>query len=416
MRWSALFIVCACLMPGLAAQSTWNGSTNNNWGTSANWTPTGVPGFASDIIFDDTPGSDQSIVLGGTRQINLLTVNSQHDYELSANQGFQRLVFTNNAAGIDYTGSGDFTLSANVAVNGNTTFNNTGSGSLLITSNITRWSGTEVHFSGTGETTFSGSIGGGLDVRISGTGTNTFNGADFQGGSTISITGGSNLFDVGFGGGTRLDVTGGDTVIRENIGGGADIDVNVSSGSLRIEGDIGGGANIDVGEGQLALSGAVGGGASVVIETGGTLLLDDGASLAGGSNVELDGGTLALAADDISLSSLTLSSDSVIDLQNDPTVTIDLGDISGDGTVNIINYVDTQQIFFDSNGSTIDVASQILFFGNPAQVVNGNQLVPNAAIVPIPEPGTIVVGLLGAAFVLGHLWVRHGKRRVSGKA
>ncbi len=388
---------------GLYAQSTWDGSSNDQWGTAANWTPSGVPGYAADIILDDTPGSNQNIKLGGSRQVNLISVDSQYDYEISPSSGWHNIVFVNGGAGVDYAGSGDFEISSKINIDTNPTFTNSGTGTMTISGDISNWSGTEVHFTGSGNTVFSGSLNGGIDLRVSGTGTNTFNGGNFSGGSELIIEGGTNIIDAGFGGGATVTINGGDTTITGGLGGGSTVEVNVASGGLTIEGNIGGGANISVDQGQLALSGNVGNGAGIDIQSGGTLLLEDGASLGNGSNVALSGGTLAVSGTDISIDNLTLTGDSTIDLNNDPTIQIDLGNISGSGTINIINYVDAQQVTYTPGGSTIDPTEQVLFYGNPAQVVNGDELVPGTPMTPVPEPGTVIGGgvlvLLAGAYL-----------------
>jgi hypothetical protein len=53
----------------LHAQSTWNGTTSNNWGITTNWNPASVPGPGADIIINNTTGSSNVLVLDANRAI-----------------------------------------------------------------------------------------------------------------------------------------------------------------------------------------------------------------------------------------------------------------------------------------------------------------------------------------------------------
>lgn len=384
--------LCACLFFGVLdlAGQTWTGATNNSWSTSTNWSPNAIPGnWASRgaiVYLNDTPGSNQSITTGYDRQLSELQMTSSYDYTLNSGE----IKFQHGSKTLSLNGSGDLILNTNTIFTGggNGYIDADGPGVVTFNGNMAGQGGTVVNFIGSGETVTNGTFGG--DLALGGTGTNTFNGT-FNGGSTVTVTGGTN-------------------VITSNIGGGATIEVNVSSGSLSIEGDIGGGANIDVDNGQLALSGTLGNGGSVSVQSGGTLLLEDGADLGGGgSNVELNGGTLAVSADSVSVYSLTLSADSTIDLLDDPDADIYLGNINGGGVVNIINYQDTQQVTYNPGGSSIDVPTQFFFDGIPAEVIDGNRIVPG--ISPIPEPGTIVFGIALTTFAALHTWRRRKQKK-----
>lgn len=62
-----VFLFATCGAAHLAnAQSLWsalvNVSTDTNWSTAANWTPTGVPGSSSTVLFDDTTGVGDATV------------------------------------------------------------------------------------------------------------------------------------------------------------------------------------------------------------------------------------------------------------------------------------------------------------------------------------------------------------------
>ncbi len=390
----------------VASGQTWDGSSNSNWSTSANWTPASVPGYGATVDFDDTPGSNQTINVGGTRQIAEVNVNSQYDYTFSGGN----IVFATGTRELNYSGSGDLTIDSGVKLNGDTIFSNTSTGQLTLNGTLGTWSNSILTLSGTGATVFNTSVPGGAGLNIEG-GANTFNNNINSG--DINISGGTNTFNAQFNGGTTLNITGGNTIITDNIGGGSEINVNVTSGGLSIEGNIGGGANIDVESGQLALSGTVGSGAAVVIESGGTLLLEDGADLSGGgSDVTLNGGTLAVSADEVFIANLTLNEDSTIDMLNDADADIDFGNISGSATVNIVNYNSTDQVYFNPSGSSINVSTQVFFDGAPGMIdpEDPNRIIPGAT--PVPEPETVIAGILLLLVLGGHGWRRYRRQAV----
>lgn len=442
-----LGVFCLYLLFGLlpAQGQTWDASSNNNWGTAANWTPATVPSYGATVYFDDTPGSNQSINVGSSRQIGEVNLNSVYDYTLNSGS----IVFVTGSRAFNYSGSGNLTVNASIIGSGGPILlNNNSTGTMQINGGISQWSATSVHFTGSGNTIMNSSIAGGIPTTISGTGTRTFNnsltnaGLTIEGGTntfnstvgggnitisggantfnnnigsaTLNISGGTNFFDGSFGGGTTFNMTGGDAVVTDGFGGGASINVNVSSGGLSVQGNIGGGATIDVTSGQLALSGAVGSGANVSVQTGGTLLLEDGADLSGGgSNLVLNGGTLAVSADDVNINSLTMNGTSTIDMLNDANANINFGNIDGSGTVNIVNYNSTDQVYFNPSGSSINVTTQVFFDGTPGMIdpTDPNRIIPG--VTPVPEPGTMLAGGLLATLIGLH---RLRKRQLRSRA
>lgn len=54
---------------------TWDGSSSSNWGTAANWTPSGVPGAGSTVQFTD-PSAPNPCVLDANRTISTLVVST----------------------------------------------------------------------------------------------------------------------------------------------------------------------------------------------------------------------------------------------------------------------------------------------------------------------------------------------------
>lgn len=165
---------------------------------------------------------------------------------------------------------------------------------------------------------------------------------------------------------------------------------------------------------------------SAVNVSGGTLLLGASHQINNAVAITLDGNSLSAVALGTGgfaeqLGTLTLSSDSVIDLG-----TLDAGNAlrfagsaatTWNGTLSIQNWSGTasgdgaDQVFFgaDANGLTGTQLGQIQFL-NPsgfAPGIYGANLLSNGALVPVPEPATIV----GAAALLG-LGVCGARRRV----
>ena len=103
-----LLLVLIFGIQGISAQTkTWNGSSNNNWNTAANWTPSGVPASTDDVLIPDdktvtvntaavcksfTMGSgnnDITVTISGT---NSLTVSEGIDIDNGTGIGDDRFL------------------------------------------------------------------------------------------------------------------------------------------------------------------------------------------------------------------------------------------------------------------------------------------------------------------------------------
>lgn len=393
-RWAVIFSSCLVFLGGFTAiaDEEWSGAGGDNrLDNDANWVSGNAPDTGyngnENLFFGNVPTSSQTVDLGRSVYFGQLTIDSTVSYSL----GGGSVVTPQSSTVWTISGSGNHVLDIPINLRSNLTILNFGTGTLTINSEIGSWgSGSVLTLGGTGTTLFGGSVGGGVQFAITG-GNNTIT-ASMPGGGTIEVSGGSNNFDTSFGGGTTLNLTGGENTISGGIGGGSEIFVNTTGGSLAIDGDIGGGAQIDVDEGNLTLNGNIDGGADLMVEEGGTLLLTDGVSVGGGGVLSLDGGTLAVEGT-VAIPNVTLSGDSMIDLGNDPNAQTNIGNISGDGHVDIINYVNTNQVTFDPESSSIEVEEQVTFEGAPATTTGpgGDEIVPEVPPV-VPEPG-ISLGL-----------------------
>ena len=120
----SFFIAVAFLMVGVlrmnAATKTWNGSSTNNWNTSANWTPSGVPIAADDVIIP----TGYTVILNANGTCNNLTLSG------SLSTGSKTLTVSsnwNNNEGTFIAGTGTVIMTgAGITIGGTspTTFNN----------------------------------------------------------------------------------------------------------------------------------------------------------------------------------------------------------------------------------------------------------------------------------------------------
>lgn len=61
--WAALLLTMLCSTTSHAITYTWTGATNNNWSDSSNWNINGVPGFADDVIFNASAGTNYTVFI-----------------------------------------------------------------------------------------------------------------------------------------------------------------------------------------------------------------------------------------------------------------------------------------------------------------------------------------------------------------
>jgi autotransporter-associated beta strand protein len=116
---------------------TWNkGAGTLNWSDAANWTLSAVPDSNYSITFTNTgiSGGD-TIVLGGDRTINAISINSTVNFTIGGGAG----ILTLNGGYItrSTTSSGTQTISRPLVVGANTVWDIGGTGSLTITGSLT---------------------------------------------------------------------------------------------------------------------------------------------------------------------------------------------------------------------------------------------------------------------------------------
>ncbi len=316
------------------AQDYWLGTTSGNWGTTTNWSPSGVPANTTilNFGFGNTTGNS-SITMNGTtggvaspgRGPAVLNFNSAQNFSIYNGT----LLFQQHGTGADDSGifitgnTGSVTISTAIAEAGSKNddiiLQNNGSGTLTLAANTTAGMVTgnidllqeALIVNGSGATVISNNITGDnqgpttnfnptpLNFQAAGTGTVTLNGTNtFTGYSEMdagklnlnsSTALGGNTTAVGtfiITGGTLDNTSGGTiTLVNNNTQSWYDDysfagtnDLNMGNGSVTLNNDIG----IDTIAGNLTENGVIGGNPSI---NGGVFGLS-----------KLGGGTLILGA------------------------------------------------------------------------------------------------------------------------
>ncbi len=213
---------------------------------------------------------------------------------------------------------------------------------------------------------------------------------NFSNGSLITVNGGEATFTGTVRTNSQIDITGGTAIFGGTLQN--NVVFNISGGAVEVN-SLQNNATFNIIGGGITLNQPIGNSASVNISSG-ELNLGADDVFANNTNVTMDGGTLNTQGNSVSFDSLTLNGDSIIDLGDNPDATIDVGTISGGGTVTFTNFTDATQVSFDANTSTIDVGTQVYFGATPGTVNNEGNIVP-----AVPEPSTVIGALILVAFL-----------------
>ncbi|MGD0656275.1 MAG: autotransporter-associated beta strand repeat-containing protein [Thermoguttaceae bacterium] len=116
---------------------TWTkGAGTLTWTDTANWNPGVVPGSNYNVSFTNTGiSSGDTIVLGGDRTINALTIDSTTDFTIGGTSG--TLTLNGGYITRSTTSAGTQTISRPLTVGANTVWDIGGTGSLTITGSLT---------------------------------------------------------------------------------------------------------------------------------------------------------------------------------------------------------------------------------------------------------------------------------------
>jgi len=231
-----LFLVAglSCLIgTSLFAQSTWNGSVDNNWATANNWTPSGVPSGGSNplialpnAIVNESTGFSCNLVQvagditgGGTAPtMNILggTCNGYYTYTgcLNSGGGTNLTGITNFTSGlIQRSGGLNYALYIGDSGANNTGYYNFGSSTAVGAPTYNGQTGAQVHVA-------TGASDTGV-LSLSGYGTFSTTGsnsviyiASYKGNGTLNVTGGNLSITTGA---MVLGATSGTATLNETI-------------------------------------------------------------------------------------------------------------------------------------------------------------------------------------------------------
>jgi len=172
--------VAAAFAASSQAQSVFitNAGSGLSWGTSANWTPSGIPNSAGAAVQFNSPVGNQTVSLGLTRLVGSLTVtnNSEFNWGISSTAASSVLTFDNGESSASLTVNGTtttaVTIPSYVALNSN------------LVLNVTNTNATDNR----GALSLSGVISGEGRITKTGNGTASIAGATntFTGGLTIN--------------------------------------------------------------------------------------------------------------------------------------------------------------------------------------------------------------------------------------
>ncbi len=173
---------------------------------------------------------------------------------------------------------------------------------------------------------------------------------------------------------------------------------------------------------------ALGGTTGITVNPGGTLLTasDQQFNAAAPPTVTLAGGTFNTAGTSQTLGALTLSSNSIIDLASGASVLqfADSSNQTWSGTLSIYNWSGTtavgggggtDQIYFgtDNNGLSATQIADIVFYSDSGttQWAGATVILATGEVVPIPEAGTWIGGLLAATGIAAVARQRRVRKR-----
>jgi len=325
----------------------------------------------------------------------------------------------NNSEGVSI-GGGTITNAAGASIYGqnNTGTASAGNGILVDDSNggaayaattvtnsgtIRGYSGFGIKMIGSYNDTVTNNAGG--TIRGAGTGAaiQTGDGADTVTNAGAIIGDNGSAIDLE-GGNDSLKIQGGSASITGNVSGGTGtntVEIDLGSGnSFAYAGSLSNFSTVQVKTGTTTLTGANAYTGTTQV-SGGTLVLDGNGRLSDSGTLNLDGGRLELSDDSTqTFASLSLTANSVIDLNSDTALTLSaLGTINGTSMLSVIN--NGGSIFRFLGDLTSDVNFQTLL-GNTT--VNGGAATASydgTYTTVVPEPGTVGLIGLGIAFAIG---------------
>jgi hypothetical protein len=174
-------------------QSWTKGAGTLNWGSAANWSSGAVPDSTYNLTFSSTGiNSGDSIVLGSSRAINALTIDSTVNFTIGGGSG--ALILNSGYITRTAASSGTQTISQPLTVGANTVWDISGSGNLTIASTLTAANSITKIGAGMVVLAGSGNVPGTLNIDD---GDFTLNSGGALTANNIAGTGGALNFDGG---------------------------------------------------------------------------------------------------------------------------------------------------------------------------------------------------------------------------
>jgi hypothetical protein len=448
-RATAVLAVVLVSCPAFSTTKTWNGSVNDSWSNSSNWTPSSLPTSSDDVIIanagsgtasvDTTSPTVKSITIqnGATLRVEggqALTVTNSSTIDAG---GTLNLVGANPTGGI-WHGAGNLTVNGTAGIHGNCTID--GSGNLIINS---------------GGNLDIGSTGSGSVITISRTVTNNAGGTitlqsnsavgflldsahlgndgtiDLQSDHNIDPSGTGSFISNNSGSVIQKSAGSGTAAINVPVNNGSGASIQVSSGRLDLNngGALHGAYSVASGNNTLHFSGAftAAGSPSLTVNSGATFDAGSGVDVSW-TNVTLSGGTITGAgivrvsgnfnSTDGTISGsgqLFINSGGVLNIGASAVKTISR-DITNQGTINFLN-TSTAATNFNgntiTNTGTIDIQNGqgLLVSGGTPTINNNSPGVIRKTTNSAPMGIDLIVNNAAGATVetqIGHLYLNGG--------
>ncbi|MFZ5495867.1 MAG: autotransporter-associated beta strand repeat-containing protein [Verrucomicrobiota bacterium] len=350
-----------------------------------------------------------SQALGSTAAGTTVTTGEQLQLQGGISVGAEALSIT--GTGVGSTGALRNIADSNsyaglITLTGNTQFT-ADAGSLTLSGGVTG-ANRNLTVTGAGDVAITGAITTGAgSLTKQGAGTLTLSGSNTNTGATnidagTLLLGASNVLSdstaLTIASGATFDVSG-QTETIASIAGGGTVDLGV-------------GILIAAGNASTTFSGTLAGTGSFTKQGSGILTLDNSFDFGGTFN--LAGGTLRLSDISLSLGTLNITGNSIIDFAGVSTLDVANFSISGGVTLTIQNWADASDYFFARNwtGAASEVRgaapmNQVTFTGFTADDTKWQSY--DKQVTPVPEPSAYGALLLGLLAGVG-AWRRSGRR------
>lgn len=405
-------LVCCVGLAGVATGQTvrdWTSNSDQRWTRNANWS-------------GNQPNNNNEIAQFGTgTQLNpLLNTNSNTvrgisfssgaaGYDVGDDNGARTLKIGNGTSGfIENLSASDQLISiATLQFQSASTISTTSTGALTISSNLTG-NNRDLTFDAASDITAGGNItttGGTLTKQGAGNlnlaGANTYTGlTTISAGAIVlqaaNVFADSGVVSISSGAALRLNDL---TDIIGSVGGSGAVDFGAA-----------GTGRLTLGSGTSVFSGSFLGNGELIIGTGATLML--GADFSNSNfNITLDGGTLLLAGHSLTMGSLNVSGNSIIDFDSSANSILAANSLGFNSTGLILtaqNWADAADYFYSQTGYVQGNAplDQVVFQGWSASDTKWQPY--DKQVSPVPEPLTYGAWLLAGSLVAG--WWRRQRR------